>query len=123
MPPVNYSMASTKKHYRLLILTDNGFSQIKDPGKWEKAVSALKDFMTFAEDENNYELLENEENPSQALYDLFQTYNREIIWATAANTWGGMDGDAFDRRCTPRSEQNGMGCTGCHSRIGRCILL
>ena len=23
-----------------------------------------------------------------------------------------MDGDAFDRRCTPRSEQNGMGCTG-----------
>lgn len=84
----------------------------KDPGKWEKAVSALKDFMTFAEDENNYELLENEENPSQALYDLFQTYNREIIWATAANTWGGMDGDAFDRRCTPRSEQNGMGCTG-----------
>ena len=64
--------------------------------------------MTFAEDENNYELLENEENPSQALYDLFQTYNREIIWATAANTWGGMDGDAFDRRCTPRSEQNGI---------------
>ena len=38
--------------------------------------------------------------------------NKEIIWATAATSWGGMPNDMFDRRCTPRSEQNGMGCIG-----------
>lgn len=83
----------------------------KDPNKWNKAVAALEDFMKFAEEENNYELL-NTGNPSQDIYDLFQTYNREIIWATAATSWGGMTNDMFDRRCTPRSEQNGMGCIG-----------
>ena len=83
----------------------------KDPNKWNKAVAALEDFMKFAEDEGNYELL-NTGNPSQDIYDLFQTYNREIIWATAATSWGGMTNDMFDRRCTPRSEQNGMGCIG-----------
>jgi len=83
----------------------------KDPYKWNKAVAALEDFIKFAEDEGNYELL-NTGNPSQDIYDLFQTYNREIIWATAATSWGGMTNDMFDRRCTPRSEQNGMGCIG-----------
>ena len=83
----------------------------KNPDKWNKAVDALEEFMKFAEEEGNYELLKTG-NPSQDLYDLFQTYNREIIWATAATSWGGMTNDMFDRRCTPRSEQNGMGCIG-----------
>ncbi|WP_394369356.1 RagB/SusD family nutrient uptake outer membrane protein [Bacteroides congonensis] len=83
----------------------------KNPDKWNKAVDALEEFMRFAEEEGNYELLKTG-NPSQDLYDLFQTYNREIIWATAATSWGGMTNDMFDRRCTPRSEQNGMGCIG-----------
>ena len=83
----------------------------KNPDKWNKAVDALEEFMKFAEEEGNYELLKTG-NPSQDLYDLLQTYNREIIWATAATSWGGMTNDMFDRRCTPRSEQNGMGCIG-----------
>lgn len=83
----------------------------KNPDKWNKAVDALEEFMRFAEEEGNYELLKTG-NPSQDLYDLFQTYNREIIWATAATSWGGMTNDMFDRRCTPRSEQNGMGRIG-----------
>ena len=82
----------------------------KDPNKWNKAVAALE-FIKFADEEGNYELL-NTGNPSQDIYDLFQTYNKEIIWATAATSWGGMTNDMFDRRCTPRSEQNGMGCIG-----------
>ena len=83
----------------------------KDPNKWNKAVAALEEFIKFADEEGNYELL-NTGNPSQDIYDLFQTYNKEIIWATAATSWGGMTNDMFDRRCTPRSEQNGMGCIG-----------
>ena len=83
----------------------------KDPNKWNKAVAALEEFIKFADEEGNYELL-NTGNPSQDIYDLFQTYNKEIIWATAATSWGGITNDMFDRRCTPRSEQNGMGCIG-----------
>lgn len=97
-----------------LAVTNNDGKRLfpdRDPAKWEKAVEALEDFMEFAEGEGNYELV-NTGDPATDLYRLFQTYNKEIVWATATNTWGGMDGDAFDRRCTPRSEQNGMGCTG-----------
>ena len=77
----------------------------------KKSKSAKEEFIKFADEEGNYELL-NTGNPSQDIYDLFQTYNKEIIWATAATSWGGMTNDMFDRRCTPRSEQNGMGCIG-----------
>lgn len=95
-------------------LTNNDGKRLfpdNDAGKWEKAVQALEDFMDFAEGENNYRLV-NTGNPAEDVYSVFQTYNEEIIWATATNMWGGMDNDMFDRRCTPRSEQNGMGCTG-----------
>ena len=44
--------------------------------------------------------------------NLFQKYTHEIIWATANNDWGGMNGDAFDRRIAPRCEKNGLGSTG-----------
>lgn len=93
----------------------------KDPNKWNKAVAALEEFIKFADEEGNYELL-NTGNPSQDIYDLFQTYNKEIIWATAATSWGGMTNDMFDRRCTPRSEQNGMGWHWCHTRTRRRLL-
>lgn len=87
----------------------------KDPQKWEKAVSALKDFMDFAE-AGNYELYSTGK-PADDLYNLFQNYTKEIIWATSNNDWGGMDGDAFDRRSTPRSEQNGIGCMGIYQEL------
>lgn len=81
-----------------------------DAKKWEKAREAVKDFIDYAE-AGNYELYSTG-NPMNDVYNLFQKYNKEIIWATANNNWGGMNGDAFDRRTTPRSEQNGLGSTG-----------
>lgn len=41
----------------------------KDPNKWNKAVAALEEFIKFADEEGNYELL-NTGNPSQDIYDL-----------------------------------------------------
>lgn len=81
-----------------------------DASKWQKAREAVKDFIDYAE-AGNYELYSTG-NPTQDVYELFQEYTKEIVWATATNNWGGMDGDAFDRRATPRSEQNGLGSIG-----------
>ncbi|WP_017260147.1 RagB/SusD family nutrient uptake outer membrane protein [Pedobacter arcticus] len=84
----------------------------KDLSKWTKAVTATKALITFAE-EGNYELYKATTggilDPEKSLYELFQVYNKEIIWATAKNGWGGMNNDSFDRRSTPRSEPNGLG--------------
>lgn len=86
----------------------------KDQTKWNKALAATKEMISFAE-QGNYELYKAFTNgvldPEKSIYDLFQVYNKEIIWATSKNGWGGMDGDALDRRSTPRSEPNGLGST------------
>ena len=89
-----------------------------DAGKWEKALAACKDFIDYAE-VGRYELYKEYKDdngavidPDKSVYNLFQKYTHEIIWATANNDWGGMNGDAFDRRIAPRCEKNGLGSTG-----------
>lgn len=89
-----------------------------DAGKWEKALAACKDFIDYAE-ARRYELYKEYKDdngavidPDKSVYNLFQKYTHEIIWATANNDWGGMNGDAFDRRIAPRCEKNGLGSTG-----------
>ncbi|WP_430812785.1 MULTISPECIES: RagB/SusD family nutrient uptake outer membrane protein [unclassified Carboxylicivirga] len=86
-----------------------------DAEKWVKAKNALKDFIDYA-DAGRYALYDTD-NPMEDVYELFQTYNEEIIWATANNNWGGMNGDAFDRRCTPRSEPNGISNIGIYQEL------
>ena len=89
-----------------------------DAGKWEKALAACKDFIDYAE-AGRYELYKEYKDdngavidPDKSVYNLFQKYTHEIIWATANNDWGGMNGDAFDSRIAPRCEKNGLGSTG-----------
>ena len=89
-----------------------------DAGKWENALAACKDFIDYAE-AGRYELYKEYKDdngavidPDKSVYNLFQKYTHEIIWATANNDWGGMNGDAFDRRIAPRCEKNGLGSTG-----------
>lgn len=86
----------------------------KDNTKWNKAASALKELIDYA-NQGNYELYKVNTNgildPDKSIYELFQIYNKEIIWATPNNGWGGMDGDRLERRSTPRSEPNGLGST------------
>lgn len=89
-----------------------------DPNKWVKAREACKDFIDYANENNRYELYyaapenDGKVDPEKSVYELFQKYNNEIIWATATNDWGGMDGDSYDRRIVPRTERNGLGSTG-----------
>jgi len=85
-----------------------------DPTKWKKAADALQNLIQYAE-QGNYELYKVYNNgvldPDLSVYEVFQTYNKEIIWATSNVGYGGMDADRFERRATPRSEPNGLGST------------
>ncbi|MGO1815441.1 MAG: RagB/SusD family nutrient uptake outer membrane protein [Sphingobacterium sp.] len=84
----------------------------KDDSKWNKALAACKDFIEFAES-GNYQLYkaytDQVLDPDKSVYELFQVYNPEIIWATTKTGWGGMDGNGLERRSTPISEPNGQG--------------
>lgn len=85
----------------------------EDPNKWKKAVQSLKDLIDYAEGRYSlYKIYKNGKIDAEAsVYELFQKYNEEYIWATAQQGWSGMDGDRFERRATPRSEPNGLGST------------
>lgn len=84
----------------------------KDDSKWTKAVAACKDFIDFAE-QGNYSLYKAYTNgvldPEKSVYELFQQYNPEIIWATSKDGFGGMNVFKFERRATPVTEPNGVG--------------
>lgn len=63
-----------------------------DATKWVKAKAAVKDFIDFA-NAGNYELYYSAtpNNPDLNIYELFQRYNKEIIWATNINTFAAME--------------------------------
>ena len=79
-------------------------------GKDEKianAVKYLREFLDYAEEGNRYALV-NTGNPDEDLYNLFQEYNSEIIWATTTNSWGGLGEETFDGHATPKGEYKGL---------------
>lgn len=85
--------------------------------KWETAKKHLETFLNFAHQEG-YGLFiayntDGTLNPSQSVYQLFQNYNKEIIWAsskTEMNQFGTTLG--LDSRCTPRDIFNSMAGLG-----------
>lgn len=85
----------------------------KDESKKQKALKACKDFIEYAETNNRYELYKVVKDgvldPDQSVYEVFQVYNKEMIWANNATSWGSMEELNFDRYATPRSERNGLG--------------
>lgn len=67
------------------------FPQNYDAGKWVKAKDALKDLFTYA-DAGNYELYKSASNdPNLNIYELFQKYNKEIIWGNPVQSWGTVE--------------------------------
>ena len=74
--------------------------------KIDKAVTCLKEFIEYAE-AGRYALV-NTGNPSEDLYNLFQEYNKEIIWATTTNSWGSLGSEQFDGHATPKGEYKGL---------------
>ena len=75
--------------------------------KIDNAVKYLKEFIEYAEEGGRYALLDTGK-PDEDLYNLFQEYNKEIIWATTTNSWGSLGSEAFDGHATPRGEFKGL---------------
>ncbi|WP_160068688.1 hypothetical protein [Sphingobacterium bovisgrunnientis] len=70
----------------------------KDLEKWKKAKQVLKEFIDFANN-GNYNLYYSSvpNNPYLNVYELFQRYNKEIIWANAVNSWGTVESAQIPR--------------------------
>ncbi|WGQ11003.1 RagB/SusD family nutrient uptake outer membrane protein [Pedobacter gandavensis] len=73
----------------------------KDPGKWVKAKNAVKDFIDFA-NAGNYELYYSAtaNNPHLNIYELFQRYNKEIIWANPIQSFAAVEANQTPRDIT-----------------------
>jgi hypothetical protein len=83
----------------------------RDESKLQKAVQACKDLIEYAEQGGRYQLYRNTGtfDPAKSVYELFQQYNTEIIWANSATSWKAYNGGGFDQYATPRSEPSGLG--------------
>lgn len=68
--------------------------------KWIKAKDALEELIAYAE-QGNYELYKSAtDDPHLNVYELFQKYNKEIIWANPNQSW-----QAVEIAQTPRDIQ------------------
>lgn len=89
----------------------------EDRNKWKIAKQHLEEFLSFAE-QNGYELFrvfnkDGSENPSESVYQLFQDYNKEIIWASSKSSMNTCTGSQeLDKRCTPRDIYNSFAGIG-----------
>lgn len=83
----------------------------KDSKKWNVALTAIEDFIKFSEG-GNYELYkeynkDNSYNVDGTLYNMFMSYNKEIIWASSKTYFNKISDNGYDKFMTPISERNG----------------
>lgn len=96
-------------------LRDNDGKQLfpeYDETKWQKALDALQDFIDYSEGRYSlYKVYDEQGNydVDATLYEMFQIYNNEIIWASTKDSWGSVDGDGSQRRSTPRGVRGSQG--------------
>lgn len=85
-----------------------------NPEKWKTAKQHLETFLDFA-DNMGYGLFEVKEegivNADKSVYELFQYYNDEIIWATNKNGYYAIGG-TMEKRGNPRGVYNGWANLG-----------
>ena len=96
-------------------LRDNDGKQLfpeYDETKWQKALDVMQEFINYSE--GRYTLYKaykenGEYDPDASLYDLFQHYNNEIIWASTHDSWGSVDSEGSQRWATPRGVRGSQG--------------
>lgn len=86
----------------------------KDPNKWNIAKQRLEDLLTFAEAQGHKLYIKLNSNggidADLSVYELYQSYNDEILWATAQNDYSTEH--AAEKRSTPRDIYS------CYGNIG-----
>ncbi|MGN6493179.1 MAG: RagB/SusD family nutrient uptake outer membrane protein [Agriterribacter sp.] len=86
-----------------------------DATKWQKALSAMQDFIDYA-NSGHYELYKAYTNgaydPDKSLYELFMSYNKEVIFARSDVSWGSAPTNGVDGWSVPRGTAGGNTLTG-----------
>lgn len=92
----------------------------KDPNKWKIAKQRLEEFLNFAK-ENGFDLLrvykttkdgERVLDPIESVYQVFQDYNEEIIWASSVSQYIHVDNSEGCRRARPTDLKDGFSGLG-----------
>lgn len=87
-----------------------------DNTKWQKALTAVKAIIDYAETGGHYAL--HRENtgtsydPDKSLYELHMKYNKEIIFARSDVNWGTVPNAGVDGWSVPRGARGGSNATG-----------
>lgn len=82
-----------------------------NPEKWKTAKLHLEELFNYAEAREHklYYAAPNKEgfvDPNLSVYELFQKYNDEILWATGKNNYGSV-GAGMERKSNPRDLYSG----------------
>lgn len=88
----------------------------EDRGKWQTAKTRLEEFLQFADAEGYglYIARDKEGNidVNKSVYNLFQEYSDEIIWATPKNVMSNNQNNGEERRYRPRDLNQGFSGIG-----------
>lgn len=92
-----------------------------DASKWETAKKHLENLLEFARVNGMklYEARPGEDgtvDPNQSIYELFQYYNDEILWATGNNDYNHCT-SKMEARTTPGDIPGGMGNVGFYQNV------
>lgn len=88
----------------------------KDPSKWQRALTAMQEFIDYAE-AGHYELHKEYTNgqydPHKSIYEVFMKFNKEIIFARSDVNWGNVSNQSgVDGVSIPRAARGGNAGTG-----------
>lgn len=89
-----------------------------DASKWKTAKTHLEELLEFAEDHGMHLYYAEDGDPNTSVYELFQYYNDEILWANGNNDYNtSVAGYKMEARTTPGDIPNGMGNVGFYQNI------
>ncbi|MDR0962739.1 MAG: RagB/SusD family nutrient uptake outer membrane protein [Mediterranea sp.] len=83
-----------------------------DANKWLKAKECLEDLLQFAEQNGMHLYKSKDGDPNKSVYELFQYYNDEILWANGNNDYNDGTSSKMEARTIPGDIPGGMGNVG-----------
>lgn len=88
-----------------------------DATKWQTAKTRLEDLLKFAESKGMGLYYAKNRDPHTSIYELFQYYNDEILWANGNNDYNDGVTAKMEARTIPGDIPGGMGNVGLYQEI------
>ncbi len=90
----------------------------KNDEKWKTAKKHLEALLSFADAHGMHLYYSEDKDPNTSIYELFQYYNDEILWANGNNDYNNaVGGYKMEDRTTPGDIPAGMGNVGFYQNI------